>query len=193
MREAWKRSQTPKDKNTDIMELIQHKSYGPVAAMKRNFRKDMLMMALLPAILILTNASDLHAVFTSIMFWSYVAFCIVIVASTYTSYRIADNMSMMDGMVRSSLEQQVLLLERRFKWHIIGLRIVMLYFIILTEILPYFQHYRMLDAWHSLPVVVRYGAYAALLVTQYFASRRVCEHKYGQHIAYLKDMLADMK
>jgi hypothetical protein len=160
--------------------------------MKRNFKKDILFMSLLPFILILTNITDLHAVFTSVMFWSYVAFCIAVITFTLGSYRIADSMGM-SGMVRTNLEQQVALLERRFKWHMMGLRVVMLYFIVLTEILPYFQHYRMLNAWHSLPVVVRYGAYAALLVTQYFASRRVCEHKYGQHIAYLKDMLADMK
>jgi hypothetical protein len=79
------------------------------------------------------------------------------------------------------------------KWKIIGLRIVLLFFIVLVEVLPYFQHYRMLDKWHSLSAFTRFGSYAALLVLQYFVNRMVSERKFGGHIKYLKALMEEMQ
>src|ERR1051325_5219705 len=99
LRHTWKETKIKKPKNTDIMELIQHKSYGPVAALKRGFKKQIKFMAVLPAILLLTNIDDVSKVLTSVMFWSYVAFCIGVIIFSYRNYRIAEKMEQMDGMV----------------------------------------------------------------------------------------------
>jgi hypothetical protein len=194
LKQTWQQTPvTNKTKNTDIMDIIQHKSYGPVAAMKRGFRKNIVFMAMLPFILILTNMDNVAGVFRSVMFWSYVAFCIGVIVFGITNYRILKSMEGMDVFLRSHLEQQILLLEKRIRQNIIGLRIVMLYFIALTEILPYFQYYRTLHAWHSLPPFARFGAYAALLALQYYASKAISRRKFGQHLNYLKELVREMQ
>jgi lipid-A-disaccharide synthase-like uncharacterized protein len=193
LKQAWKQTEVKTNINTDIMELLQHKSYGPVAAMKRVFRKQIMAMTALPFILILTNVTDIHAVLTSIMFWSYVAFCIGIIIFASYNYRIVRQMEAMDGIVKANLERQISLLEKRASWELIGMRGVMLFFIALTEIVPYFQHYRTLALWHSMPVIFRIATYAALLLLQYFFNRKIKERNVGQHLTYLKKLVKEMQ
>src|SRR5450432_3076624 len=100
LKQTWKHLPIKNNINTDIMELIQHKSHGPVAAMKRVFKKQITVMAILPLVLIATNLNDVRIVFTSVMFWCYVAFCIGIIVFAYYNYRIVTKMENMDGMVR---------------------------------------------------------------------------------------------
>jgi hypothetical protein len=193
LKQTWKQTPLKKATNTDIMELIQHKSYGPVSALKTAFRKQIMLMAILPVVLLTTNLGNADAVLTSVLFWSYVVFCLGVIVFSYYNYRIVEKMEGMDGMVKSNLEQQLHLLETRLRWNMIGLRIVLLYFIVLLEVVPYFQHYRMLSKWHSLDPLIRFGAYAAFLILQYFTSRRVCQQKFGRHIAYLKSLVNELE
>ena len=193
LKNTWKQTEHKQIKNTDIMELIQHKSYGPIAALKRAFRKQIILMILIPGMIFITNFDDTTRALTSIMFWCYIAFCMAVVISSYYNYRVVSKMEAMDGMVKQNLEQQIEILEKRFKWHIMGVRIALVFFILLTEIVPYFQHYRMLDKWHSAPWVLRYAVYALLLVVQYSLSMKVWDRKFGSHLKYLKDLVKEMQ
>ena len=192
LKQTWRENAINKPVNKNIMEMIQHKSYGPVAALKKSYRKQMLVMSILPFLLLLTNMDDINKPLTSIMYWSYVAFCIGVIVFAWYNYRLADKMQDMNGMVRSNLEHQISLLEQTMKWKIIGLRVALLFFVVLTEVLPYFQHYRMLDKWHSLSPVIRYGFYVLLFAIQYFFSPRVLQNKFGRHLTYLKELAKEM-
>ncbi|HMJ48417.1 MAG TPA: hypothetical protein VK498_13885 [Ferruginibacter sp.] len=192
LKKNWKETKIETNKTTDIMQLIQHKSYGPVAELKKGFRKQMIAMSIIPFLLLLTNIDDVNKVLTSILFWSYIIFCIVIVMFAKRNYQIAGKMEGMDGMVKSNLEQQIAILEKRLQWKIVGLRIVLLFFIALVEIVPYFQHYRMLDKWHSLSPVIRFASYAALLVLQYILSTKLMFRRFGSHLQYLKELVKEM-
>jgi hypothetical protein len=64
---------------------------------------------------------------------------------------------------------------------------------VLLEVVPFFQHCLMLDKWHSLPPLVRFGAYAAFLVLQYFLSRMVSERKFGAQVNCLKSLIKEME
>jgi hypothetical protein len=193
LKQSWKETPIPTPENKNIMEMIQHKSYGPVAALKRGFRKQMIVMALMPFILLLTNASDISKPLTSVLYWSYVAVAIGVIIVAYYNYRIADKMQDMNGMVKANLEQQVSILQTRLRWKIIGLRIVFIFFIVLLEVLPYFQHYRMLDKWHSLPLLVRIAVYLGFLLLQYFISPVILQRKFGRHLNYLNTLVKEME
>ena len=193
LKQTWKQSETNKNINTNIMNLVQHKTYGPIAALKKEFRKQIIVMSLLPLFLIFTNANDISKPLTSILFWAYVLFCAGAILFAYFNYRIANQMSVMDGRVKSNLEKQVDVLQTRIQWKITGLRIAMLFFIILTEVVPYIQHYSMLDKWHSLSPAIRFSAYAALLLLQYFVGRKIIYRKFGSHLSYLKDLIREME
>ena len=192
LKQTWKETSIKKNKNTDIMDLMKHKSYGPIAALKREFRKQITVMALLPLFLLFTTVDDMSRIFTNVLFWSYVAFCLGMVVFAWVNYRIVEKMGTMDGMVKSNLEQQIDLLETRLKWKLIGLRIVLFFFMVLVEVIPYFQHYSMLDKWHSLSPLIRFGTYLAFFVMQYFLSKLVSERKFGGHIKYLKVLMTEM-
>jgi hypothetical protein len=193
LKQTWKQSETNKNINTNIMNLIQHKTYGPVAALKKEFRKQIIVMSILPLLLITTNLDDISKPLTSILFWAYVLLCAGIIVFAYFNYRIADKMSVMDGVVKGNLEKQVNVLQTRVQWKITGLRIALLFLIVLTEIVPYVQHYEMLDKWHSLSPAIRFGAYAALLLFQYFVGRKVIYRKFGSHLNYLKELIREME
>ena len=192
LKQSWKENTLKKPINKNIMEMIQHKSYGPVAALKRSYRKQMLVMSLLPVFILLTSLDDINKPLTSVMYWSYVTFCLGVVVFTFYNYRIADKMQDMNGMVKLNLEQQVSLLEKRLQWKIIGLRVALLFFVVLTEVVPYFQHYRILDKWHSLSPLIRYGFYLLLFIFQYYFSPKVLQNKFGRHLAYLKELTKEM-
>jgi hypothetical protein len=192
LKQRWKEKTNQKPTNKSIMEMIQHKSYGPVAALKRSYRKQILVMLLMPFFLLLVNTEDISKPLTSVMYWSYVVFCIGMAAFSINNYIIADRMQRMDGVLKENLQQQITLLETRMKWKIIGLRLVLLFFIVLVEVLPYFQHFRMLSKWHSLPVFARYGFYAGLLILQYFLNPLVLQRKFGRHLDSLKQLVSEL-
>jgi hypothetical protein len=193
LKQSWKETPIPSPVNKNIMEMIQHKSYGPVAALKRNFKKQMIVMALMPFVLLLTNASDISKPLTSVLYWSYVLVAIGVIIVAYYNYRIADKMQDMNGMVKANLEQQVSVLQTRLRWKIIGLRIVFIFFIVLLEVLPYIQHYRMLDKWHSLPLLARFTVYLGFLLLQYFISPLIIQRKFGRHLNYLQSLVKEME
>jgi len=193
LKQAWNQKQSTKPLNTDIMELIQHKSYGPLAALKKAFRKQIVLMAIIPAYFIIFNVDDVHALLNNVILWSYIAFCVGVIIFSYYNYRMVNKMEGMDNMVKINLEQQVNVLERRMKWKKTALKVALIFFILLIEIVPYFQHYRMLDKWHSLPVAIRYFTYAGLFVLQYFANTWVNERRYGRHLKYLKELVKEMQ
>lgn len=191
LKQTWKQPETNKNININIMNLIQHKTYGPVAALKKEFRKQIIVMSLLPALLLATNLDNISKPLTSILFWAYILLCVGVIAFAYFNYRIVNQMSLMDDRVKSTLEKQVNILQTRMQWKIAGLRVAFLFLIVLTEIVPYVQHYRMLDKWHSLSPAIRFGAYAALLLIQYFVGRKVIYRKFGTHLDYLKELIRE--
>jgi len=193
LKQSWQKTEPHKIKNTDIMELIHHKSYGPISALKRNFLRQIRLMIVLPVLIIFTNVTNWQETLTSVLFWSYVAFCLIVVLYNYYNYRIVSKMEGMDGMVKSNLQEQVSLLETRLRRNMIGIRIVLLYFIVLVEVLPYFQHFRMLDKWHALSPLIRFGSYAGMLILQYFVSRWHCKQKFDDHLAHLKSLVKEMQ
>ena len=193
LKKSWKQIPVNNITNTDIMELIQHKSYGPIAALKKAYRNQIILMMLLPFLLLATNMDEISKPLTSVLFWTYVAFCLGVIIYASYNYRLVTKMEGMDKMVKETLEKQVAFLETRMKNMFVGLRIVLLVLITLTEILPYFQHYRMLDKWHSLNPLIRFGSYTALLTYQYFVGRWMLQRKFGEHIAYLKTLVKEIQ
>lgn len=194
LKQQWKQAgKTGTPKNQNIMELIQHKNSGPVAALKRSFRKQIIAMMVVPIAIIGTNMQHIDKTLTSALFWFYILFCIGVIAFARLNYNLVKKMDQMDGMVKSNLKQQIRLLETRLKQNLIGIRIALLMFVVLTEVLPYFQDFHMLNTWHSLSPFIRFGAYAALFLFQYFLSRKVSQQKFGQHIDYLKELVKQME
>jgi hypothetical protein len=192
LKDMWKQTPVTK-KNNDIMEILQHKTYGPVAALKHTYRRQMMLMFIIPLMLFVVNARHTDHILSSILFWSYVAFCICMILFAWYNYRIVRKMEIMDGQVRTNLEQQITLLEKRASLEVNVLRGILIFFIILLEVVPYLQHYSMLNKWHALSPAIRFGAYAGFLILQYFLNKKVRQRKVGRHLAYLKTLVSEMQ
>jgi hypothetical protein len=194
LKQTWK--QTSNSKQTlkkDIMEFIQQPQYGPVAALKKEFRKQIAAMILATAFIITTTINGIADLRYNFLFWSYMAFCAGVIVFHFINYRIVRRMELMDGDVRSNLQKQINILETRLKWKRIFLPLVALFFFALVEILPAYQHFRMLDKWHALPVMTRIASYAGFLLLQYFANKWVTWKKFGSHLEYLKKLIKELE
>jgi hypothetical protein len=121
------------------------------------------------------------------------AFCASVIVFHVFNYRIVRQMELMDGDVRSNLQKQINILETRLRWKRIFLPLVALFFFALVEILPGYQHFRMLDKWHALPVLTRIVSYAGFLLLQFFANRWVTWRKFGSHLDYLKKLIKELE
>src|SRR4051812_27652546 len=194
LKDAWKLAEKNHTlTNNNIMELIRHKSYGPIAALKTRFRKQMILMPLIMLVLFMNGIIGHLEILTNVMFWCYTVFCLSLSVYFYLNYRLVKKMECMDGMIKSNIEQQIEILEKRLVWHIIGVRVALIFFIALAELLIYVQPGSMLLKWHQVAPGVRILSYGALLVLQYFLSRALSQHKYGQHLAYLKELVKEMQ
>lgn len=191
LKKAWKQDDNKQTTTTDIMELIHQKSKGPVGALKTAFRKQIFAVIALMSAVIATQAKNVDSVGSNLLFWTYMGFCCALIAGLYYNYRLTRKMDSMEGPVKSNLEQHVALLEQRLRWQMTGARVVLLFFILLLEVIPHYQHLRMLQTWHELSPLIRFPAYAAFLVFQYFLSRAVTYRKFGRHLQRLKDLLKE--
>jgi hypothetical protein len=175
------------------MELIHQKSRGPVASLKEAFKKQIRFMIGLAVAMIATQIRNLDNTAACIFIGTYILFCAGVALFFYKNYRITSELEGMDGNVKSSLERYVTVLQQRLKWQQLGARIVMLIFILLLEVVPFFLHGRVLDKWHSFPPVIRFNVYGAFLVIQYFVGHSFEKQKFGRHLTYLKELITELK
>lgn len=193
LKKTWKQENQKQTKTPDIMELIHQKSKGPIASLKNSFRKQMIVVTALMSMVIATQAGNLDSTSSNLLFWTFIGFCLAMILTFYMNYRQTGKMEAMDEKVKNNLMKYVNMMEQRLRWQNIGARVVILFLILLLEIIPLYQHVRMLDTWNSLSPLIRFSSYAAYLVFQYYISRSVTRRKFGKHLDHLKSLLKEVK
>lgn len=193
LKKTWKQENQKQTKTPDIMELIHQKSRGPIASLKNSFRKQMIVVTALMSMVIATQAGNLDSTSSNLLFWTFIGFCLAMILTFYVNYRQTGKMEAMDEKVKNNLMKYVNMMEQRLRWQNIGARVVILFLILLLEIIPLYQHVRMLDTWNSLSPLIRFSSYAAYLVFQYYISRSVTRRKFGKHLDHLKYLLKEVK
>ena len=178
--------------NKSVMEIIQNKSYGPAAQLKRNFRKMIIIIPIVVSMLIV-NLSKKHDIFSDVLFWFYIIFISSMMLFFYYNYRLINKMQCMDCLVKSNLEKQVKTLENGFKWRLVIIRGAFIIFIVLLEVLMYYQQEPALAKWYAQPVILRMSTYAILITAWYFITKLIFRTKYGKHIQHLKNLVQQME
>ena len=118
LKQTWKEENINNSQKTNIMELIQHKSYGPIAALKKAYRKEIINLVRVPLLLLLLSfitKGDASKLLASVLFWTFVAMCIAALANAFYNYRIVSKMERINAKVKDNLEQQINLLDTRMK------------------------------------------------------------------------------
>ena len=193
LKQPWLESaKNIKPLNTNVMEIIQNKSYGPAAQLKRNFRKMIIIIPIVVSMLIV-NLSKKHDIFSDVLFWFYIVFISSMMLFFYYNYRLINNMQCMDCLVKSNLEKQVKTLENGFKWRMVIIRVAFIIFIVLLEVLMYYNQEPALAKWYAQPVTIRMCAYAILITAWYFITKLIFRTRYGKHIQNLKNLVQQME
>ena len=193
LRQPWLESaKNIKPLNTNVMEIIQNKSYGPAAQLKRNFRKMIIIIPMVVTMLIVT-LSKKHDIFSDVLFWFYIVFISSMMLFFYYNYRLINKMQCMDCLVKSNLEKQVKTLENGFKWRMVIIRVAFIIFIVLLEVLMYYHQEPALAKWYAQPVTIRMSAYAILITAWYFITKLIFRTRYGKHIQNLKNLVQQME
>lgn len=191
LKSAWNTDPTPTN-TPDIMDLIHQKSKGPIAALKTAYRRQRAIVIALMATFIASQAGKVDTLSGGLLFWTYIGGCLALFLSLSYSYRQSRALERRDGRMKDHLEQYVAALERRSARHQAGARIVFLLFVVLLEAIPHFESLRMLGKWHALSPWIRFPAYAAFLVFQYFLSRTLSHRRFGRHLDRLKGLLKEV-
>ncbi|WP_347158533.1 hypothetical protein [Pontibacter chitinilyticus] len=174
------------------MEIIQNKSNGPIAQLKHRFRKQLIVLPLVIALVTL-NLSRHHDLFSDALFWFFVVIGLVMCGYFLFSYRLVSHIASMEGMVKTNLKKQVTTLERGYRVRMLVLRILPILFLALLELLLFLNQEPSLARWHAQPLGIRLLCYAAVWSAFFLLTKYVLRHKYGRHIQHLKELVAQMQ
>lgn len=192
LKQSWQKATERAERpNRDVQEMLQNRSEGPVAQLKRRFRKGLLLMPALVGI----SFFELHADNTiSWLVRGYLlVFCFLMLIYFYLSYRLVSKMQNMHETVKANLQRQVELLKTGLKWRLLITRSMFLLYAILLEVFMYVRPNDGLSNWraHSLPF--RLCAYAGAFIAGYLISKYATNHRYKKQITYLEQLVAQMQ
>jgi hypothetical protein len=168
LKKNWKQYIPQKITNRDIMELIHHKSYGPIAALKKRYRKEMINLIAVPFLILLPHFlenKDAPKMLSSVMYSGFVVLCITAAFYAFYNYQIVKRMEGRAAMMKENLEQQINLLDKRMKNMTMASNWLLLIFIAAIELIPYFPN--MPKGWHAVHPIIRFGIYGLVLIYQY--------------------------
>jgi hypothetical protein len=191
LKQSWQKATEKMElPNRDVLELIQHRSEGPVAQLKRRFRKGMILILLVTgfSLIELHGKSDL----SEIMKWYLAGFCGMILIYFYLSYRLVSKMQEMQETVKANLQRQVHLLKTGLKWRLIVTRSMFVLYMVFLEAYMYLRPKDGLTQWRALPTGERLVIYAGIFLFMYLLTKYATTHRYKRHIEHLERLTEQM-
>ncbi len=176
-------------RDVDLSYNLREPARSSLSALKRSFRKQIVLMALLFTLIYYQFRHK--ELFINTFFWWYFAFCFGLALFFYVNYRLVQRLEKSDQPLTSHLRAEVNIIEKRMRWQRVFTRLVAIVLMVLAEILPFYSNESMVVKWHAVEPALRVAAYAAFLVFQYYVGRRLAKRRYGQHLERLKQILND--
>jgi hypothetical protein len=192
LKESWKQTnENSQPINKNIMETIQSKNKGPLATLKKNFRKPIIFLPFILAYGIL-NAQKLKAPMGNLILGLLITLAITALAYFFYSYNIIKNLENVNTNVKDNFERQLKKLEQSFKLRLIVIRSIFVVFIIALELQMAFAE-NVVTKWVTVSVGIRLLVYAGILAFIYFMTNTIVRRKYQKHIVYLKQLVDQMQ
>ncbi|WP_162915789.1 hypothetical protein [Paraflavitalea soli] len=171
------------------MELIQQKSHGPAAALKKAFKKQLLII---PTLVILVgdaviNPSRQTDPFFS-LFFGITVLTMVFFAVAYFTLR---NMGKTDAPVVDQLKRQLRSLQDMMLFYRIISLAGVLMLVIFLEVFKDLWTGTAVANWYEVGLWLRIPAYGGLLFSAYVVFNRIYQKDYGQHLDELKKSLSE--
>ena len=190
LKQQWqKASAQDTPPHRDVRHILRQAGKGPLASLKRNFRKQIILLVLV--FFIIANQFRDRGLFNNLFVQFYLVFCLSLCIFFYYNYRMVKRLEKTDHPLIDHLINQVTLLEKRMRWHRMFTRIAVIVLILLVEIIPLFHNDRMLQKWHAVAPLIRIAVYAGFILLHYYVGKKLAGRRYGQHLQRLKNLLTD--
>ena len=190
------------DRSTEqIRTLLQRRSKGPVAKMRRNLTGELILILVTYIPAILFYFLDFNGKLSGIA-WLFIVLLVILAVYFYRKSQLLKSMQCVECNLRSSLQQQVNTLKRYTRFYVRAGTIMIPIMTILSWLIirwkfppapgadlfyrisgsPWWQHPL---AWIALIIPLTVGIY---FVNLWYVNRL-----YGQHIRKLQDLLREME
>jgi hypothetical protein len=193
LKQTWQESSTiSKPLNNKIMELIQSKSYGPLASLISKFKNHLLAIPLFIGLVIYQIITK-PQVFENPSIW--VLYSIGMVLSIYFvyNYLLASKLQNPSDAIKQNMELQIKKLESSFKWFRIAITVYYFLIPVALELALYFNIEKNFQEWGQVSIYIRALTYIAGFVFMILLSKRWFKREYGEHLQNLKRLIEQMK
>lgn len=196
LKQAWQQ-QTSEDidvrNDKKIIDMIQHKSYGPIAVIKNKLARAFLLIPIM-MVVFYSLYSENPDIFQNPLEWYCIGIiCVPVLFNAYWYFelnKLQDN----NAAIRENLEIEILRFERTLKQYYVLMLFVNIITIILIEIAMSYHKAGEFDrSWMHVPVYLRILIYVGIILLMGFISKVNYQRFFGKHIDYMKDMLRKME
>ncbi len=171
-----------------IMEMIRHKSYGPLASLKKNLELQLMIVPIAIAILVYKTTTH-PELLSNVFFWCFCSVGFMIAGYYLVSYLAVLKLENKTNTLKQTLFNQVGTIEKTFQRYFMSTRIAQLLVIALLEILMYNGRVQELDGWQNFAWPLRVLVYAGVIIATYFSTKYVIYRHYGRHLQKIKELL----
>ncbi len=193
LKSLWEQ-QTPADvdaHNKKIIDMIQSKSYGPIASLRSFFKRGFII---LPFLIFMIGYAFINKEEMNDPVWWMLLFMLIPSTIFYIRwYYTLGKLQKMELPMKATMERDVVLLERGLRglyicMHAVGLIMI----IVMLEVLTTHNSHSITYKWHFVPEYLRYLAYIAFGIWSYFSGKKTQYRYFGRDIDSLKDLLSKM-
>jgi hypothetical protein len=191
LKENWQNasSQTPAN---NISKMIRLQSSTPIARLKKQFRKKMVVLPIV-AFWLYYVLSRHHDVEHDILFWAYISFCAVVFMYAFNNYRKISRLGKMDHPVFAHLQQEIGDIEIGIHLHNRTTFIFLAGLMLLVELLMYTGLEPGLHKWQAVPILYRILIYAGFFVLKMIANKLIFKFRFKPHLDQLNNIIGQMK
>lgn len=193
LKQTWQESSNiSKPLKNNTMDLIQNKSYGPLASLISKFKTQLLAIPLFIG-LVIYQLSTKPQLFHSPSIW--VLYSIGLMLSIYFvyNYLLASKLQNPSDAVKHNMEVQLKRLETGFKWFHIVASIFYVLIPVALELALYFNIEKDFQEWGQVSIYIRVLTYIAGFVFMILLSKRWFKKEYGEHLQNLKRLIEQMQ
>ena len=189
-KQDWKKSgeqlQTPQ---YNINDLLVSQSSGPLSALKKKYRNQVILLPLAAGLLGFVMAQK-PILQLSAFIWFIIPVLLLLAFMYYRDYRLIVNMEQTTiDSIKNSLEVNVTLLNRNAKQQMLFTRVILVIFILILEATMYYQHTVDFNFWQAIILPIRIAVYALMLFVQPYITKYFFNLSFGQYIKHLENLL----
>ena len=174
----------------NLNEILAQKVKSPIQLLKRKY---LIQSILLPSVALMLTITNLVTPTLSNrpVVWIAVPVLLLLTYFYYRSYALIKKLEQpATTNIKTNLENQLKTLQLRGKQDLIFLRILLILFIAILELLMVKNLVPEYDTWEQTNFGIRIAVYAVLLLIQPYISSHFYNLNFGQHINKLKDLVS---